>query len=102
MDLLIKLLPQPTVIIFISTFAGALAGEFYREVNDTVPCSLLKFLSRFIASLLIGFSIVLIIRSVFKIQENGILIGLSIVFGFEGHKTSLKCFENLLKKILKD
>lgn len=93
---LLQLLPQSIFIIFISTFAGSLGGEFYRETNNKTPCSFPKFLSKFLASWLISFATLLFMHSTFGINNDEILISISIVFGFVGHKDTLKIIRNLI------
>lgn len=93
---LFQSLPQSAFIIFISTFVGALAGEFYRENNNKVPCSLFKFLSRFFASWIMAFATILFIQSTFEINKNEMLISISIFYGFVGHKKTLKFIQELI------
>ena len=96
MKFFLELLPQPTFIIFISTFAGAFVGEFYREANDNKVCSFIKFLSKFLASWLTAVATILLIQSAFEIGKNEILMAISIMFGFLGHKESVKYAKNMI------
>lgn len=95
-EFILKLLEHPSFIIFISTFAGSFIGEFYREVNDKKPCSFVKFLSKFLASWITSISAVLLIQAVFEIGSFEILSSISIVFGFTGHKESVKYAKSLI------
>ena len=101
LEIILKLLPRPEFIIFISTFAGALAGEFYREANDDTPCSFAKFISKFFASWMIGFATMLLFQSTFDIGRTEMLAALSIVFGFIGHKDSILFAKNIINSKFK-
>lgn len=101
LDFFLNLLPQPTFIIFVSTFAGAFVGEFYREANDRKACSPVKFLSKFLASWLIASATVLLIQALLEVGRNEVLIGLSIIFGFMGHKGSIEYAKNLIESKIK-
>lgn len=96
-EFFLELLAQPTFIIFISTFAGAFVGEFYREANDKKQCSLIKFFSKFLASWITASATILLIQAIFEVGRNEMLIALSIIFGFVGHKDSIKFAKNLIQ-----
>ena len=95
-NFILQLLPRPGFLIFISTFAGALAGEFYREANDKKEYKFHVFLSKFFASWMIGFATTLLLQSTFGIGKNEILIAASIVFGFNGHKKTIDVARKLM------
>ena len=93
---MLKILPQSVFIIFISTFAGALAGEFNRETTNGKPCSFPKFMSRLLSSWITAFASILFIHSTFDIENCEVLISISIIFGFVGYKYSI----DFMKKII--
>lgn len=95
-EFFLELLPQPTFIIFISTFAGAFVGEFYKEANDKKPCSFAKFLSKFLASWLTAVATTLLIQAVFEIGKNEVLMAMSMIFGFVGHKESIRYAKEII------
>ena len=93
----LELLLQPTFLVIVSSFTGALIGEFNREVNDNIPCSFFKFLANFIASWLIGVSVSLIIQSIFAITKIEVVFAISAFIGFVGHKESIKFGKRLIE-----
>lgn len=100
-EFFLGLLPQPMFIIFISTFAGAFVGEFYKEVNDKKPCKFNKFLSRFLASWLTAIATVLLMQSVLEVGSNEVLMALSMILGFVGHKDSIKYAKDMIESKFK-
>lgn len=96
----LELLSKPMFIIFISTFAGSFIGELYKEVNSNTKNkkqnSFFKILSRFLASWLVSAALMLLFKSFFGINKNEILTALSLIFGFMGHKETLKYAKNLI------
>lgn len=93
---LLNILPQPTILVIISSFAGALIGEFNREVNDDVPCSILKFIANFFASWFIGAATSLLIQSIVGLTKGEVIFAVSAVFGYVGHKESVNIIKNLI------
>lgn len=91
-----KILPQSVFIIFVSTFAGALAGEFNRETTNGKPCSFPKFMSKLLSSWMTAFASILFIHSTFSIQNYEILISMSIIFGFVGYKYCIEFMKKLI------
>lgn len=96
----LDLLAQPTFIIFISTFAGAFVGEFYREANNKKQCNFTIFFSKFLISWFTATATILLIHSFFELN-NEMLIALSIIFGIIGHKDSIKFAKNLIESKFK-
>lgn len=101
-DFILQLLPQPTFIVFVSTFAGALAGEAYRETSDGVPYTFSIFIAKFFASWMVGFAATLLVKGFVNVGRNELLIALSIIFGFMGHKETILVAKNIIEsKFLK-
>ena len=96
----LDLLAQPTFIIFVSTFAGAFVGEFYREANNKKTCDIIIFFSKFLISWLTASATILLIQSFFEVS-NEMLIALSIIFGIVGHKDSIRFAKNLIESKFK-
>ena len=97
----LEVVPQPIFIIFVSTFAGAFVGEFYKEANNGKPCTYVKFLSKFLASWLTAAATILLMQSIFEVGKNEVLMALSMFFGFVGHKDSIKYVKSLVESKFK-
>ena len=94
-------MPITTFVIFLLTFAGAFAGEFYREVNDKKKLKPVKFLASFFASWMIGFASTLAIQSFAQINNYELIMAISLFIGFIGHKDSIFYIRNFLNDLLK-
>lgn len=89
-DFVLKLIVNPSFIIFISTFAGSIVGEFYREAFNGRPCNMTKFTANFLASWLMSSAAILLLKEVLGFRDNNeIIIALSMIYGFNGHKKTL-------------
>lgn len=97
---LLNILPQPTILVFISSFAGALIGEFNREVNDDIPCSKIKFISNFLSSWIIGVSTSFLVQFIFGFDKSEMIFAVSAILGFVGHKESLKLYKDFISSKL--
>jgi hypothetical protein len=96
-----NILPQSTILIFTSTFLGALVGEFYKESNNRKDCKFSVFMSKLLSSWIMAFATILFIHSTFNIQNSEILISISIAFGFFGYKYTTKFIKNLINSKFK-
>ena len=79
LETLFSIVPQIDFIIFVSTFAGSLAGEFNKETTNNTPCSFPKFISQLLSSWMTSFATILFIHSTFNINDYNILISTSII-----------------------
>ena len=96
LETLFSIVPQIDFIIFVSTFAGSLAGEFNKETTNKTPCSFPKFISQLLSSWMTSFATILFIHSTFNINDYNILISTSIIFGFIGYKYTISFIKKLI------
>ena len=94
-------IPTTTLLVAILTFLGAASGEYYREMNDNITMSVPKFLSRFLASWVIGFASTFFVQSVINTNNVYMLMATSVAMGFIGHEKSIKYIYSILSSMIK-
>lgn len=100
-SMFLSIIPQSVILIFPSTFLGAIVGQFRKKSNHPSSFTLMKFFSAFMSDWIMSFATVLLIHSTLHIENNEALISMSIFFGFQGFKKSTDSIKKIISNKFK-
>lgn len=86
---LLDIFTSKIVIVIFAALCGSLVGEVRADIQDGIQ-SYPKLFLEILTSTLVGIAISSIIISTIKIDDPLYVLGVSFIFGFIGHKNSIK------------
>ena len=96
-QIFLNLIDNPLFLLFFSSFAGSLIGEFNIVCNRKRKIKFILIIRSFILSWFVSYSTTLLLSAILKV-DNNILIAISILLGILGDKEVIKYIRKFINK----